>query len=56
MDVGDECRSGVVVVLPVVSRWEGQFFDARGDMLASSGTCDEARICHGWAGVGVKKI
>jgi hypothetical protein len=25
-------------------------------MLASSGTCGEARISHGWAGVGEKKI
>jgi hypothetical protein len=51
MDAGDECRGGVVVVLSIVCRWKGQFFDACGNMLASGGTCSEACISHVWAGV-----
>ena len=56
MDAGDECRGSVVVLLPIVCRWKGQFLDARGNMLSSGGTCGEARISHVWAGVRWKKI
>jgi hypothetical protein len=56
MDAGDECRGGIVVVLPIVCHWKGQFFYARGNMLASGGTCSEARISHVWAGVREKKL
>ena len=56
VDAGDECRGGVVVVLPIVCRWKGQFFDARGNMLASGGSCCEARISHVWAGFWEKKL